>query len=272
MYIVVDIGGTKTRVAGSADLEAFGEPMIFDTPQKYDEGIAAIVEAARTCSMGSSVELISIGAPGVIAPDHRSLATKGNIPDWKDKPLAAEIESALGGKAYMENDTALCGLGEALYGAGKGVDTIMYMTVSTGVGGVRIVHGHIDSPERRAEIGYQYLSIGDPLQRFSDLVSGKAIQKRFGVHPKELGKDHAVWEELARHTAIGVHNSILHWSPDRVVLGGSMFNEIGIPVERVKFHLQGIMRAFRAIPEIVHSQLGDVGGLWGGMARLKQLK
>ena len=81
-----------------------------------------------------------------------------------------------------------------------------------------------------------------------------------------------MWEELARHTAIGVHNSILHWSPDRVVLGGSMFNEIGIPVERVKFHLQGIMRAFRAIPEIVHSQLGDVGGLWGGMARLKQLK
>jgi hypothetical protein len=50
-----------------------------------------------------------------------------------------------------------------------------------------------------------------------------------------------------------------------------MFNDIGIPVDRVKFHVAEIMRKFPSVPEIVHSQLGDLGGLWGGIARLKQL-
>jgi len=80
-----------------------------------------------------------------------------------------------------------------------------------------------------------------------------------------------VWEELAQLFAYGLHNTILHWSPDRVVLGGSMFNEVGISVERVRAHVAEIMRKFPEVPEIVHSQLGDIGGLWGGVARLKQI-
>jgi hypothetical protein len=51
-----------------------------------------------------------------------------------------------------------------------------------------------------------------------------------------------------------------------------MFNEVGISVERVRVHVGEIMRKFPAVPEIVHSKLGDVGGLWGGVARLKQLR
>ena len=271
MHILVDIGGTKTRVAATRDLERFDKPDIFSTQTKYEQGIAVLIEAIKKYSKKESIERISIGMPGVVAMDHRSLATQGNIPDWKDKPIADDLEAAVGGKVHIENDTALCGLGEAVYGAGKGAETIMYLTVSTGVGGVRIVRGMIDSPERGAEIGYQYLMM-DPLQRFSDLVSGRAISKKYGMPPRDLGREHGAWEELARIVAIGVHNSILHWTPDRVVLGGSMFNEIGISVERVKFHLSEIMKAFPQIPEIVHSSLGDVGGLWGGMARLKRLR
>lgn len=272
MYILVDIGGTKMRVATTVDLERFERPQIFHTPGKYHQGIQTLIDAINTASEGATITRIMVGMPGVVAEDHRSLITNGNIPDWKEKPVAADLEKAFGGRVHIENDTALCGLGEAVSGAGKGARVVMYLTVSTGAGGVRIVDGVIDLPDRSAEIGYQYLTIEEPLQRFADLVSGRSISKRFGMAPRDLGKDHEVWEELARYVAIGVHNSILHWTPDRVVLGGSMFNEIGIPVDRVAFYVKEIMRGLPLVPEIVHSSLGDVGGLWGGLARLRQLQ
>ncbi|HEY4527386.1 MAG TPA: ROK family protein [Candidatus Paceibacterota bacterium] len=271
MHILVDIGGTKTRVAASRDLESFDKPQIFSTQTKYAAGLRTIVESAKKLAKGEMIERVSVGAPGVITPDHQSLLTSPNLPDWKGKAISGDIESAIGAKVHMENDTALVSLGEALYGAGVGATTVMYLTVSTGVGSVRIVNGKIDAPSRSAEIGHMYFNTGEELQEFKNLVSGKSIHQRFGMMPRELGKDHPVWEELARIVAIGVHNSILHWTPDRIVLGGSMFNEIGISVARVQAHLSEIMKAFPQIPEIVHSSLGDVGGLWGGMARLKQL-
>jgi hypothetical protein len=105
-----------------------------------------------------------------------------------------------------------------------------------------------------------------------DIFSGTAIAERFGVKsPKELGKDHPVWEELARACAFALYNTLLHWSPDRIVLGGSMFNDIGISIERVSAHLRDINRAFPTMPDIAHSSLGSVGGLWGGLAALQNL-
>ena len=103
-------------------------------------------------------------------------------------------------------------------------------------------------------------------------VSGAAIGNRYGMHPRDLGKDNPLWEELARMLAIGVHNSILHWSPDRIVIGGSMMNEIGIPVPRVHEHVKSLLHKFPVVPEIVHSSLADMGGLWGGLALLRQIR
>jgi len=272
MFIVADVGGTKTRIAGSTDLESFSEPLIFETPKNYGDGVKKIVESAARIASGERVEKVCMGIPGVISDDYGSIVTAPNLKEWMHQRVANDLEKALGAKVHLENDTALCGLGEATKGAGVGARTLIYITVSTGVGGVRIVDGHINSPLHSAEIGYQYINIGDHLQRFSSLISGRAIEERFGKKPYEIPKDDPVWEELARYVAIGVHNSILFWTPDRVVLGGSMFNEIGISIERVQFHLKEIMKAFPTIPEIAHSKLGDLGGLWGGLARLKQLR
>lgn len=96
------------------------------------------------------------------------------------------------------------------------------------------------------------------------------MAKRFGMSPKELGKEHEIWEELARNTAQGLHNTILHWSPEKVAIGGSMMNEIGIPIDSVRKYIQEMMRKFHVETEIVRSELGDLGGLYGGLALLKQ--
>ncbi len=270
MYIVADIGGTKTRLAGSYDLLRFGDPVIIDTPREYEEGMKVVGDAAMRIADGATIEAFAAGVPGALSEDKRSLYGARHLSLWKERDLAGDIEKALSTQVYLENDTAQVGLGEAVYGAGKGVSVVVYITVSTGVNGVRLIDGVID--RGRTEIGGQYLQVGDSLRSLEDIVSGSAISEKYGVHPKEIEKDSPIWEELAKITAIGVHNSILHWSPERVVLGGSMFNEIGIPVERVRAHVQHIMKKFPQIPEIVHSSLGEVGGLWGGLARLKQKK
>jgi predicted NBD/HSP70 family sugar kinase len=270
MYILADIGGTKTRIAGSSDLSKFSTPIILDTPQKYDDALAAIIAEIKKITGGGRIESLAAGVKGVLSEDKRTLVTapQNILRDWKDRELAKDLEAALKTSVVLENDTALVGLGEAVFGAGKGHAIAAYITVSTGVNGVRIVEGEID--HGRSEIGGQYLQVGDSLKSLEDLVSGASISEKYGVHPKEIDKDSPVWEELARITAFGVHNAILHWSPGVVVLGGSMFNEIGIPVERVAFHVKAIMRKFPSTPTIVHSALTDIGGLWGGMARLSR--
>lgn len=270
MYIVADIGGTNTRIAGSVDRATIGDARIIDTPKAYASGVSAFVDAARAIADGQRIEGIAVGVKGVLSADKRSVITapQNILRDWKDKALADDLSKALEASVHMENDTALVGLGEAVFGAGMGASAVVYMTVSTGVNGVRILDGVID--KGHAELGGQYFKVGDMVRSLEDTVSGAAISEKYGVHPKEIDKDSPIWEELALITAYGVHNAILHWSPDRIVLGGSMFNEIGIPVPRVHYHVQNMLRKFPTTPDMVHSSLGDIGGLWGGVALLKQ--
>ncbi len=270
MYIVADIGGTKMRIAGSRDLSQFDEPIIIDTPREYEQGIIAIAETMKKVAADDKIESVVAGIRGSVSQEKGTMWDARALSLWAGKPIVGDLSRLISTDSIrLENDTALVGLGEAVYGAGQGVSIVVYMTVSTGVNGVRIVDGRIDPSAQGFEIGGQYLSM-DPMMTTGDYISGRAISERFGVHPKELGKDHPIWEDLARTTAFGLHNTILHWSPERVVLGGSMFNEIGIPVDRVAFHVKAIMKKFPEVPEIVHSSLGDVGGLWGGLALLKQ--
>ena len=183
MYIVADIGGTKTRVAASRDLESCDEPTIFETPKEYENGIKSLKEVAELLTGGEKIQGVCIGVPGVVSEDYGALLTAPNLQGWMNKPLAQDLGKLFDAKVHLENDTALCGLGEAMKGAGVGAHVLIYMTVSTGVGGVRIVNGVIDSPSHSAEIGYQYINIGDHLQRFSNLISGRAIEERFGKKP-----------------------------------------------------------------------------------------
>lgn len=272
MYILVDIGGTKTRVAGSRDLETFDEPAIFPTPQKYAEALTATTEHVHAIAAGEAIEWLVAGAPVRFSHDKRSIVHAQNIPDWTGKALAQDLEHSLSTHVVLDNDCAMVGLGEAVYGAGRGVSILVYMTISTGVNGVRIVDGRIDPSSSGFEIGDQYLMPEGERKTLSDLISGKSIAKRFGVaSPRDLGKEHPVWEELAQTLAVAINNTIMYWSPERIVLGGSMMNEIGISIDRARFHLQTLLKDV-PMPEIFHSSLGDLGGLWGGMARLKQLK
>lgn len=281
MYILFDIGGTKTRIAKTSSFEDVGEITQFETPEEFDEGVKTFCDTVRDFCGGERVEAVAGGIAGPVDSAEGKLLNSPHIPGWIEKPLGKEISENLGVKTFIRNDVEMSALGEAHYGAGKGADIVVYMTVSTGVGGARIVDGRIDKNRFGFEPGHQIINLSENGEaegrggqsRLEDLVSGTALARLYGKPAYEID-DEGVWEETARLLAYGVHNTILHWSPDVFVLGGSMMVGEGVvvPLDRVKHHLEANTYIFKDLPKLKLAQKGGHTGLWGSLAYLRRLE
>lgn len=258
------------RLALAEDHRRFGIPLILPTPNTYRTGIKQFfLMAERLLKEQGKKKLDRIigGVPGPVDEKHQRLLAAPHLKDWAGKPLGADLRRALKAPVFLENDSALVGLGESTAGAGKGKRIVAYITVSTGVGGVRIVNGQIDVSASGFEPGHQILDLSKE-QEWESFVSGTAVQHLYHVSPHLL-TDPQVWDRLARIVAIGLNNTIVHWSPNIVVLGGSMIvKDPGIPVNRIEVHLKKILKIFPAPPKLVKARLQDVGGLYGALALL----
>lgn len=265
--IIFDIGGTKTRVAKALGAGEFSEPLSKPTPQDPREGIAQLADLAREVAAGEEVLQIAGGIAGVIREGE--IINSSNLREWIGVNLREEIQREFGVDLVLENDSSVVGLGEAVFGAGEGEKIVVYVTVSTGVGGARIVGGKIDEKSQGFEPGHMILNIetGETLEM---LVSGRSFTEKFGVKPYEV-TDTEVWEKAAKDLAVGIHNIILHWSPDVVVLGGPMMiGDPAISLEAVLRELKERMRIFKSLPDIRLATLRDFGGLYGALALLEE--
>jgi len=269
MYILFDIGGTKMRLAGSQNGRSFSEPIILRTPKRFAEGIALFTRHARLLAGKERIIAIAGGVAGPMDPDRNRLVNAPNLKQWAGRPIRHELTKALRAPVYINNDAAIVGLGEALWGAGKGKDIVAYMTISTGVNGVRITHGHIEESTYGYEIGHQIICGEKKVATLEELIGGRHLQRKFHVHPREI-KRMSIWNSLARSLAYGINNTIMYWSPDIVVLGGSMMKIPGIPIDEVRKQVNRVQRIFPKTPKIVKAKLGDIGGLYGAMEYLKQ--
>ncbi len=271
MYLLFDIGGTRTRVAYSADGATIGDHVSFETPAHCAEGVEAIVQAAHSLGAFGNITAASGGVPGILDEKKAGLLSAPHLPAWAGEPFVDLLSTALGVPVYIENDATLAGLGEAHHGAGRGVGIMEYITVSTGVGGTRIVDGRIDEKALGFEPGKEILSFeAGSVHTFEDAVSGTALEKKYGRKPKDIHEPE-VWEELSVLLARGLYNTILLWSPDVIVLGGSMITgNPAIPLERTKAHMMDTASVLPRVPDIRKAELGDVGGLWGALEYIKQ--
>jgi predicted NBD/HSP70 family sugar kinase len=166
----------------------------------------------------------------------------------------------------LANDAALVGLGEAVFGAGKGHDIVAYITISTGVGGARIVHGTIDSAIASFEIGH---TIIDKDHDVESLISGGALEKRFGKPSKEV-HDVAVWEKVHHYAGIFGANTIMYWSPSVIVYGGPVMNDLHIEI--IEKEAKHYLSMYDTVPLFVRGTLKDFGGLYGALALSKKIK
>ena len=271
MYFACDIGGTQTRIAVSNDCVKFEEPIIKDTPKNPEDGLRLIIDtikelARQTNPSDPKINGVVIGIAGVLNEQHSFLLKSPNLGSWEMIPIKEKLEKELETKVFVENDTDIVGLGEAISGAGRGFEICVYITISTGIGGVKIVNGKFEKNHYGFEPGFQILN-NKTLENWQDLCSGTAVEKKHGMHPKDVARTDA-WEEVEQNVAVGLNNSIVHWSPDVVVIGGSMARDFNL--DSIKEKVTSLMRIHPTLPEIRIAELGSIGGIYGGFTFLKQ--
>lgn len=265
MYILIDIGGTNTRVARTDDKESFGEPIIFSTPQNFDEWFSILIGHITTLTNGEHITTIIAGMAGIFSPDHSTIHISPHLPEWQGINLKQKLGGWFNCEATIENDTALVGLGEAVFGSGKGFDIVVYLTISTGVGGVRLVDGKVDRNKFGFEIGHQIVNDGKELEYY---LAGSSHEKRFGKPSREI-KDPEFWKEVDYYGGILAANTTMYWSPAVIVFGGPVVNDMHL--DEVTHHAKIFTPMYETLPVFVRSSLGALGGLYGGMAYLKSL-
>lgn len=275
-YVLFDIGGTKTRVALSDDLQTFTANTSFPTPKLFKKGIETMIENIEALKPGAKIEAIAGGVRGMLTEKRDGIENDPVLQDWAQKSITAALEKHFKVPVYLENDAALAGLGEAVFGAGKGMDIVVYHTISTGVGGVKIEHGKIDESNIGFEPGHQVLDIdrtilgNDISPTLENLVSGSGIEARLGMKPYEIPQEDMLWNELAEYLAQGLRNSILYWSPEVIVLGGSMImGDPKIPIEAIRKYTVDSLDGFVDCPFITTAAFRDEGGMYGAMAHIK---
>lgn len=243
-------------MAYSADGEIFENPKVFETPKSYEEIFNLFVETAKQLSGGREIKMIAGGM-------------SRSIPSLTDEKFKNDLIKEFGVTVFIENDAAIVGLGEAAWGAGRGFEIVAYITVSTGVGGAKIVNGKIDEHAIGFEPGNQIVDMNSG-KTLEYMISGKALKEKTGKNPKEI-TDPAVWDEHAKILAVGLNNIIVEWSPNCVVLGGSMITgNPGISVEKTAEYLKEILKIYPELPVIRKAELGDFGGLYGALAYIKR--
>ncbi len=272
------------RISSSVDDETFSDPIIHDTPKNAEEGVELFHETVRSLAGNEPIEGMWGGITGVWNKERTTLTYSPNMTGWVRKPLRELFERRLSAPMIVENDADVVGLGEVHYGAGVGSKICVYITISTGVGGARIVDGKIDRATVGFEPGHHITNVvsikegegvaskeaGSYESTFEGRVSGTALEKATGLKPRDIN-DPETWERLAFESAVGILNSVLFWSPDTVVVGGSMVvGDPAIPIERIRHHVAELGDFLPFIPEIKKAELGAIGGIYGALALARQ--
>ena len=258
MYIGIDIGGTKTLVAALTNEGVISESRQFPTPKNYVEFLKAV---AVTVAGLSTKEYVAggVAAPGRVDREHGMVEAFGNLP-WRDIPLQADLERFLTCPLAIDNDANLAGLSEAMLI--RQYKTVLYVTISTGIGTGVITDGAIDPDFEDSEGGEILLEHEGKLQRWEDFASGRAIFRKFGKRASEI-TSHDDWKLIARNIALGLFDLITFIQPDAVVLGGGVCTYFDRFDELLLQALKRFETPMTPIPPILKAQRPEQAVVYG---------
>ncbi len=265
MYLLFDIGGTQTRLATSTDGQSLINKKTFPTPAHFADGVK-IFESYKN-ELEQDYNIVVGGLPGGLNDGNTELLVARNLPEWVGHPISESLGAIFKAPVLLHNDAVLAGLGEAVLGSGVGYDVVAYITISTGVGGVRIENGKIDEEGLSYKVGLQIIDeSGNDLE---ELISGKNLAKRFGITADKL-TDQAVWDDVVNNLAQGLVHVCQHWQPDVVVLGGGVTFSNHFSVQQVTLAMEQVFPKELKIPPVLIAKLGDDAGLYGALEYAKQ--
>lgn len=303
--LALDIGGTKLAtgvVDRSGRVHSF-----YVAPSKPergpDDGLERLFELGRRAIADAALEVaaVGIGCGGPLDSARGVLLRPLHLPGWRDVPVVALAEEAFGRPAALENDATAAAAGEHQFGAGAGARHMVYLTLSTGVGGGVIVDGRLyrGAMGNGGELGHvtvdrngrrcrgcgrngcleAYASGTSIGERAAEAVASSDRQSMLAALEHPTAADVAaaaqdgdplaveLWDETLAALACGLTSIVNLFEPEVVVLGGG--------VTRVGEQLLGPVRAeveANAVrPDgsplaIVRSALGDQVGIVGAAA------
>jgi glucokinase len=303
MFLGVEIGGTKLQLGlgagdgtiaalwrGGVDRAAGGEGI-------RRQIVAAVPQLlAQTGVDRSHLKGVGVGFGGPTDDATQSVIKSHHIEGWDGFPLANWLTELLDLPTVICNDADVAGLAEALFGAGKGLSPIFYITVGTGVGGGLIINGEIYRGVGRgaAEIGHLYVNdaAGERLLILEEMSAGWGIEARaarlresagfcedLGDEPltvKKLGEAanaghmeaRAILDVAVDRLAGAIRQMITLLCPRRVIIGGgvSLIGEelFFEPIRR--YVAERGMQALTGLTDIVPAALGEEVVIHGALA------
>jgi len=249
MILGIDIGATKTRFGWleGARLAISRKIPTNPNPDRFLEELRRLVEEFLGADQ-DRIEAIGIGAPGPLNPDRGIFGRLPNLPDWEGLEFRDALSSTYQVPVRIQNDANVAALGEAIYGGGKGIRSIYYITISTGIGGGFVLDRRIVSGARdlTGELWtLPVLSFGQPdillnsssgpgivrtarmlLEQGqpSSLSSLESFDTADVFQQAELGDSlcRRVMENAARNMALAVVSVLVVVDPEIVLIGGGM--------------------------------------------------
>ncbi|MCP9487789.1 MAG: ROK family protein [Gaiellaceae bacterium MAG52_C11] len=294
----LDIGGTKLA-AGVVDSAGRVRSFIVESTNAEDgpeRGLDRLFELGRRAVDESGVawteiEAVGIGAGGPLDTARGVLIAPPHLPGWCNVPLAARAEEAFGLPVALENDATAAAAGEHRYGAGAGTSHMVYLTISTGVGGGIVIDGRLyrGASGNGGELGHVTVDCDGRLCRgcgrkgcLEAYVSGTSIAERAreaGMGDVTAGEVAAaakagdalaieVWEATVDALACGLTSIVNLLEPQVVVLGGGVVSGTGeqlLGPVRDRVRAEAMTTAGEAA-KIVQSALGTHVGVVGAAA------
>lgn len=280
--LAIDIGGTKYSMAVFADNE-----MILRQTQPTDrEGgrdwmLAQIVEQARSWQQQIEVERCGVGFGGPVHFAEQRIALSTHVSGWQNVRLSEFLRQQLDLPTIMDNDANVGALGEGIFGAGIGYDPLLYLTISTGIGGGLLVGGQVyhGADSYAGEIGHLTIRPDGPecfcgargcLER---LCCGLWLERDHGRSAKELLQDPAFVERYVVDLALGLKAAIMLLNPGRIVIGGGVSkagDALFVPL-RAELRRQ-ITSWSGARIDVVPATLGDDSILYGALVLANKLR
>ena len=279
----IDAGGKKF-ICGITDEQGNSlekTSFLTETPEKT---IPLVIDFFRN----KDISALGVGCFGPLDlnpnSDTYGYITSSPKTDWKNYNILGNLKSAFNIPIFLDTNMNVGVLGEAMWGAGKGLKNTIFLTIGNGIGGGAIVEGKIVHGMLHPEMGHMFVS-RHPRDKFAGtcpfhggnclegMASVPAIEKRWGKSLSSLPIEHPAWDLEAFYIAHALVNYILILSPEKIILGGEVMKYkqlLPIVKKAVIKLLNGYIQTnqiFREIDDyIVLPDLGENSGFFGAAA------
>lgn len=278
----LEAGGTKMVCAIGDENGNVFERMSFPT-RMPEETMPDIINYFRE----RPVEALGISSFGPLNlnkqdPNFGDITTTPK-PGWQNYPLLRTLAAALNVPVGIDTDVNGAALAEARLGAGRGLDSLVYYTIGTGVGGGAVVEGRLLHGLVHPEMGHMLLRPckDDPAPHgfcpyhdgcLEGMATGVAIEKRWGVPAAQLPPEHIAWDIEAEYLAQMCANTIVILSPKKIVLGCGVMHQVHL-FPKIRRRTQELLNGYVANDTILHDidnyivapRLGDNAGAAGSL-------